>query len=150
MLRSFAVALLAVIAFFAWRNREECSRADSTAAVVTGSVAAAFERAATFSELGPRVLSYDPYVVVFDTFSSEEECDELLRAVESQPRHSYKPSKIGNDGIAIRTSRNSWCVTVPCTNATSAVSIRTAHDAQTPVSSVLDATLKALHCVWHR
>ena len=93
-----------------------------TAAMGAGDLNATFARAvAGFPELGPRVLSTDPWVVVFDNFLRPDEVEALKRlgaaegftesvdAGERLPDGRFRAIK-----SAARTSETAWCVTEKC------------------------------------
>ena len=95
-----------------------CSRVNSTPAVVDGGLSAVFARAAMETTLQPRVLSTDPWLVVFDAFASTDECDDLIDVFAQQTTAvqsgitTAKSTKGGHHHI--RSSSSSWCDATSC------------------------------------
>lgn len=93
-------------------------------ALAAGALGATFRRAvAAFPELGPRVLSSDPWVVVFDTFVSAAEAAAVAEGGGDARFEFARSSDAGAKGAngqfksvvsTSRTSSTSWCVRPEC------------------------------------
>lgn len=109
---------------------------NATKAVLPGQMNAMFERLATSAETAqyePRVLSRDPWVLVFDRFMSAEEADGIV-AVANRDDGVHFTASQGTDGIdedgsliptvsSYRTSKTYWCED-DCLNETSVKAVR--------------------------
>ncbi|KAG8466433.1 hypothetical protein KFE25_002189 [Diacronema lutheri] len=84
--------------------------ADGPNAVGEGDIGETFRRAAALSQYGPRVLSMDPWVLVFDAFLTPEEAAEVRRI----GGHDFQRSLAGDGVTAVRTSSTSWCNVPVC------------------------------------
>ena len=87
-----------------------CARTNAPPAVVDGTIATVLASAANASDLGPRVLSTDPWILIFDRFASDEECDALVERVMHQPSPDFVESQIVHaGGTSVRSSSSLWC-----------------------------------------
>jgi len=95
--------------------------ADRTPAVPPGTMDETFELAlSAWPELQPRVISRDPWVMVFDSFLSLEEVDALLEHGEGRYTRSTASGGRKDDEFIpltseIRTSWTTWCDNKTCT-----------------------------------
>lgn len=71
----------------------------------TGGIAAMFERAEQMTELGPTVHSRSPWVMTFDHFVTDEECQAFI---DTSSTH-FDRSLAGDVVSPVRTSRQAWC-----------------------------------------
>ena len=92
-------------------------------AVVPGTLERMFARAVSdeHARFRPRVLSRQPWVVAFDSFLSEEECDRII-AVGG--KRGFSRSMAGDGVQAVRTSSTSWCSDRACQDDPTMRSIR--------------------------
>jgi len=117
----------------------------ATPAVQPGDMDAMFERISTSAEIAalePRVLSREPWVVVFDEFMSAEEADAVLAVSNREDGVHFKASQgtgsMDEDGTLIptvssyRTSFTNWCED-DCLNETAVKRIRERIEAVTGV-----------------
>jgi len=107
---------------------------------------------ADFPDLGPRAVSRDPWVVVFDTFLSDAEVDALVRgsakegfqaSVDAGPRQpdgSFKPIV-----SSARTSETAWCVTEQCSGDPDVRNVTKRIEAVTRVPYTNSEYLQVLH-----
>lgn len=117
-----------------WENRCPAKEdLEETAAYGPGDLGSLFKkiREGVFDEYGPvEILSDDPFVVTFENFLSDEECDALVelgykigydRSTNTGPFDSF-----GNAERVVsntRTSHNAWCKKEPCTSDPTALAI---------------------------
>ena len=76
----------------------QCKRSGDAGSVVSqpGAIASVFQHAIEASaDFPPRVLSTDPFVLAFDAFASEDECDELVKIFNREGGDHTEASKIG-------------------------------------------------------
>jgi len=64
-----------------------------------------FERAERMTELGPTVHSRSPYVITFDHFVTDDECQAFIDTSASH----FDRSLAGDVVSPVRTSRQAWC-----------------------------------------
>ena len=92
-------------------------------AVVPGTLERMFARAVSdeHARFRPRVLSRQPWVVAFDSFLSDEECDRII-AVGG--KRGFSRSMAGDGVQSVRTSSTSWCSDRACQDDPTMRSIR--------------------------
>lgn len=92
-------------------------------AVVPGTLERMFARAVSdeHARFRPRVLSRQPWVVAFDSFLSDEECD---RVIAVGGKHGFSRSMAGDGVQPVRTSSTSWCSDRACQDDPTMRSIR--------------------------
>ena len=73
----------------------------------TGGINSVFERAMTFTHLGPKVHSTSPYVMTFDNFVSDDEAEAFISTTD----HHFQRSLAGDVVSPVRTSQQAWCQT---------------------------------------
>jgi hypothetical protein len=71
----------------------------------TGGIHAMFERAERMVALGPRVHSREPFVLTFDRFVTDEECEAFISTTASH----FERSLAGDMVSPVRTSKQAWC-----------------------------------------
>eukprot|EP00929_Paragymnodinium_shiwhaense_P059042 TRINITY_DN29559_c0_g1_i1.p1 TRINITY_DN29559_c0_g1~~TRINITY_DN29559_c0_g1_i1.p1 ORF type:complete len:381 (-),score=70.40 TRINITY_DN29559_c0_g1_i1:8-1150(-) len=83
-----------------------------------GALDASFERIVHDPALqgyGIRVISEDPWIIVFDSFLNEEEVDEITGQFQDGWKRSSAGGLLGEDAVvAARTSEQIWCETAHC------------------------------------
>ncbi len=72
-----------------------------------------------FSELEPEMVSKDPPIIVFDSFTSHEEADAFVqygqgKYIRSTGLEMKKDGTYGSVETSIRTSSNAWCQDKTC------------------------------------
>lgn len=118
---------------------------NATAAMPPGQMDAMFARAATsdaFARYGPRVLSTQPWVLVFDEFLSADEADAIVSLAERDGGSHFAASQgtgeLDEDGSlkvvqsSYRTSATNWCEE-QCINETVVAAVRARVEALTGV-----------------
>lgn len=108
----------------AMTTSKTCLRAkDQKPAAWAGSVESMFTRAADTTLHGhyaPRVLSRSPWVVAFDSFLSDAECDRVIKVAG---RHFAR--SVAGDGVqSVRTSSTAWCSPGACQSDPTMTEIR--------------------------
>jgi len=128
---------------------KRCKRdPNAVPAVLPGELERTFsslETDATITPLQPRVLSRDPWVVVFDSFLTADESDAILAVARREDEKHFKPSQgtgaMDEDGTLVatnsdyRTSWTNWCEN-DCLNTTAVMVLR---DRAARVTRVPDA-----------
>ena len=81
-------------------------------AATAGTINATFARAVSglYSELKPRVLHREPWIVAFDEFLRPSEADHLIKTAG----HNFERSLAGDGVTPVRTSSTSWCNVPHC------------------------------------
>ena len=92
---------------------------DRVAAVAPHTMEETFERALTLADLGPEVLSREPWVISFERFASDEEVAALLSHAEGRFERSTASGGRKDDEFIplksdIRTSWTTWCDQPAC------------------------------------
>ena len=106
----------------AMRENARCKRPPGTRpAAVGGTVNHVFSRAALMERYLPRVLSRDPWVIVFEDFLSQGEAERIIRVGGAR---GWGRSQAGDGVQAVRTSSTAWCDPGSCQSDAVLASIR--------------------------
>jgi len=67
-------------------------------------------RGEVFAEYKPRVLSEDPWIIVFDRFLSEEEMEDIDETLFWQKEPEFEASSADRSGSSARKSESAFCI----------------------------------------
>ena len=133
-----AVSLLATIWPILMAHVHVCGRYNRTATVDNGGISRMFERVlADFPQYSPRMLSHDPWVILFDSFLSDEEADHLIGQCE--PNRWRLAGTGANQALqsSVRNASMCWCDWAACRQheLTTRIETRIAELTLTPINN---------------